>query len=195
MKVSTFLLLVCSASAIKFVDNMDEVDQVMADLQYHSVASKDASMTPENVEMLQQLNQQAKDSIVKVSDSLMLQTGDPYDDEVNLSESATKALKLSDEIERVYNFERDVTTARTLDKNFDKTASKISEFMSNVRRTYKDPEYLRTPLADPYKAAERFKDDKNRREFESYKQALDNMKTKYQIKQSEEVAKNALASK
>ena len=52
MKVSTFLLLVCSASAIKFVDNMDEVDQVMADLQYQTVASKDASMTPENVEML-----------------------------------------------------------------------------------------------------------------------------------------------
>ena len=54
--------------------------------------------------------------------------------------------------------------------------------MSNVRRTYKDPEYLRDPLVSPMKAAERFKEDKNRREFEAYKQALDNMKTKYEIK-------------
>ena len=122
----------------------------------------------------------------------MIQTEDPYDDEVNLSDATEKAYKLSDEIEKVYNFERDVTTARTLDKNFDQTAHKISEFMSNVRRTYKDPEYLRDPLTDPYKAAERFKEDKNRWEFEAYKQALDNMKTKYQIKQSEEVAKNAV---
>ena len=87
---------------------------------------------------------------MRVSDSLMLQTGDPYDDEVNLSEAAEKAYKLSDEIEKVYNFERDVTTARTLDKNFDKTAEKISNYMSNVRRTYKDPEYLRDPLSNPY---------------------------------------------
>ena len=51
----------------------------------------------------------------------MIQTGDGYDDEVNLadSKSVNAAVKLSDEIEKVYNFERDVTTARTLDKNFD----------------------------------------------------------------------------
>ena len=132
--------------------------------------------------LLQELSQKAKDSIVKVSDGLMLQTSDDYDNDVNLSESkdVDAALKLSDEIEKVYNFERDVATARTLDKNFDKTAAKISTFMSNVRKTYKDPEYLRDPVS-PMKTAERFKADKNRREFESYKQALDNMKTKYQI--------------
>ena len=57
MKVNTLLLLISSSSAIKFVDNMDEVDQVMADLQYNEVAAKDSSMTPENALMLQQLNQ------------------------------------------------------------------------------------------------------------------------------------------
>ena len=127
----------------------------------------------------------------------MLQTSDGFDDEVNLvadPKAVNAAVKLSDEIERVYNFERDVTTARTLDKNFDQTAQKIGTFMSNVRRTYKDPEYLRDPIASPMKTAERFKEDKNKREFEAYKQALDNQKTKYQIKQAEEVAKNAGAS-
>ena len=37
MKVSTLILLISSSSAISFVDNMDEVDQVMADIQYHQV--------------------------------------------------------------------------------------------------------------------------------------------------------------
>ena len=197
MKVFSIFLLISSSSAIRFVDNMDEIDMVMADIQYHRIEAQDSQMTPEKAEMLQILAQKAKDSIVKVSDGLMIQTQDVYDEDLTLAEGekVDTAAALSGEIERVYNFERDVTTARTLDKNFDNTAKKISTFMANVRKTYKDPEYLRDPITDPMKTAIRFKEDKNKREFEAYKQALDNMKTKYEIKQSEEVAKQAEESK
>ena len=63
--------------------------------------------------------------------------------------------------------------------------------MSINRMTYKDPTYLRDPLKTSFASAERFKEDKQKRDFEAYKLALDDQKTKYLIKQSEYVASNA----
>ena len=46
------------------------------------------------------------------------------------------------------------------------------------RTTYKDQEYLRDPVS-PMEHAERQNADKARRDFESYKQALDDVKTSF----------------
>ena len=48
--------------------------------------------------------------------------------------------------------------------------------METVRRTYKDPEYLRNPIA-PYESAKRKMEDQDRRAFEAKKVALDTKRT------------------
>ena len=63
--------------------------------------------------------------------------------------------------------------------------------MGEYRKTKIDPEYLRDPAATPMEAAERRNADRARRKFEATKQALDLQKTKYEIRQSEAVAKAA----
>lgn len=85
---------------------------------------------------------------------------------------------LQGEIEEVYNFERDVATARVMDPTFDSAVDKIASTMDNVRRTYKDPEYLRDPL-DAKASAARRAEDRSRARFEATKQALDLQRTKY----------------
>ena len=157
----------------------------MADLTYAKLDAGDSVMTPQKYTRNQILAQRAKDSIKEASDNLFLQTEDSEGGDLEA------ASKLADEIEKVYNFERDVATAKSLDPNFDDTAKKISSYMNTVRRTYKDPEYLRDPISDPMKHALRQQEDKNRRDFEAYKQALDDMKTKYMVSQSDAVAKAA----
>ena len=59
-----------------------------------------------------------------------------------------------------------------MDPTFDATVDKISKTMDDVRRTYKDPEYLRDPLK-PEASAARRADDRARAKFEATKQALD----------------------
>ena len=88
---------------------------------------------------------------------------------------------LSEEMEKVFNFERDVASARVQDKSFDQKVSKIDDYMMNYRKTYKDPDYLRDPLP-AFQSAARRMDDKAAREFEATKQALDQHKTAYKIK-------------
>lgn len=68
-----------------------------------------------------------------------------------------------------------------MDSNFDATVDKISKTMDDVRRTYKDPEYLRDPLK-PEASAARRAEDRARAKFEATKQALDLQRTKYIIK-------------
>ena len=97
---------------------------------------------------------------------------------------------MANEIEKVYNFERDVATAKSVNPAFDKTASTIGEYTRNFRSTYKDPEYLRDPVS-PMERAQRQNEDKAKRDFEAYKQALDNMKLSYQVEQSTKVAADA----
>lgn len=53
---------------------------------------------------------------------------------------------LSEEIEKVFNFERDVATAKVQDKQFDSKVNQIDDYMMKYRKTYKDPDYLRDPL-------------------------------------------------
>ena len=62
-------------------------------------------------------------------------------------DDAEATLKMADEIEKVYNFERDVATAKSINKDFDKTAEKIKDYSLKYRTTYKDPEYLRDPVS------------------------------------------------
>ena len=62
-------------------------------------------------------------------------------------DDAEATLKMADEIEKVYNFERDVATAKSINKNFDQTAAKIKDYTLKYRTTYKDPEYLRDPVS------------------------------------------------
>jgi len=87
-------------------------------------------------------------------------------------EDLKKMAVLQDEIEEVYNFERDVATARVMDPNFDAAVDKIARTMDDVKRTYKDAEYLRDPLK-PEASAARRADDRARARFEATKQALD----------------------
>ena len=94
---------------------------------------------------------------------------------------------LAEEIEKVFNFERDVATAKVQDPSFDAKVAKIDDYMMNYRKTYKDPDYLRDPLP-PFQSAARRMNDKAAREFEATKQALDEHKTVYKIKQSEAVS-------
>ena len=64
--------------------------------------------------------------------------------------------------------------------------------MTNYRRTFKDSDNnLRDPAKDEMARAERWKDDKAKREFEAVKQALDAQKTKFEIAQSAAVANAA----
>ena len=63
--------------------------------------------------------------------------------------------------------------------------------MEKYRNTHQDPEYLRDPAATPMEAAERRNADRARRKFEATKQALDLQRVKYEIRQSEAVAKAA----
>ena len=104
--------------------------------------------------------------------------------EARSQREATKLEKLQQEIEQVYNFERDVATARVQDKDFDKKVAQVDDYMANYRFTYKDPEYLRAPAKNEFEAAARREDDKKRRNFEAHKQVLDDEKTKYSILQS-----------
>ena len=62
--------------------------------------------------------------------------------------------------------------------------------MTSVRKTYKDTDYLRNP-ADELTSQTRKEQDKKERQFEAYKMTLDEQKTKYMIKQSEAIAKDA----
>ena len=77
--------------------------------------------------------------------------------------------KIQKEIEQVYHFERDVATARVQDKAFDSTVKKIDDYMGKYRGTYMDGEYLRDPLDNPVKMAERRNADRARRSFEATK--------------------------
>ena len=97
---------------------------------------------------------------------------------------------MANEIEKVYNFERDVATAKAVNPNFDKVASNIAGYSRNFRSTYADQEYLRDPVG-PMEHAQRQNDDKAKRDFEAYKQALDNTKLAYQVEQSNKVATDA----
>ena len=81
--------------------------------------------------------------------------------------------KIQKQIEQVYHFERDVATARVQDKSFDSTVNKINDYMGKYRRSYRDTEYLRAPLDNPMKAAERRNADRARQKFEATKEALD----------------------
>ena len=56
---------------------------------------------------------------------------------------------VNDEVEKVFNFEHDLVTARIQDSLFDAKVSQIDKYMYDVRKTYKDPDYLRDPIA-PY---------------------------------------------
>ena len=94
---------------------------------------------------------------------------------------------LAGEIEKVFNFERDVASARVQDPTFDSKVKQIDDYMMSYRKTYKDPDYLRDPLP-PFESAARRMDDKAKREFEATKQALDQHKTVYKIKQAEATA-------
>ena len=106
---------------------------------------------------------------------------------------AKKLDALQNEIEQVYNFERDVATAKVQDKGYDAKVSKADEYMANYRFTYKDPEYLRSPAKNEFEAASRREDDKKRRNFEAHKQVLDEEKTNYGIMQAMAVAAAAEA--
>ena len=79
-----------------------------------------------------------------------------------------KMAVLQDEIEEVYNFERDVATARVMDPTFDSAVDRIAKTMDDVKRTYKDKEYLRDPLP-PKESAARRADDRARARFEATK--------------------------
>ena len=67
---------------------------------------------------------------------------------------------IMDEVEKVYNFERDLVTARVQDATFDAKVAKIEKHLHEIGRTYKDPEYLRDPLPDKESAARRMEDKK-----------------------------------
>ena len=94
---------------------------------------------------------------------------------------------LASEIEKVFNFERDVASARVQNPTFDSKVKQIDDYMMSYRKTYKDPDYLRDPLP-PFESAARRMDDKAKREFEATKQALDEHQTVFKIKQSEAAA-------
>ena len=106
-------------------------------------------------------------------------------------EDLKKMAVLQTEIEEVYNFERDVATAKVQDPTFDAAVSRINENILNVRKTYKDPEYLRDPAKTKEEMWARHDADNARVNFEATKEALDLQRTKYLIKQSEAVAKDS----
>lgn len=59
--------------------------------------------------------------------------------------------------------------------------------MTDYRKTYKDPEYLRDPVG-AFEAIKRRDQDQKRAQYESAKQQLDMEKTQYMIDQSSAVA-------
>ena len=87
----------------------------------------------------------------------------------------------------MFNFERDVATAKVQDPAFDSKVKQIDDYMMSYRKTYKDPDYLRDPLP-PFESAARRMNDKAKRNFEATKQALDIHKTAFKIKQAEATA-------
>ena len=100
------------------------------------------------------------------------------------------AARLYDEVGKVFHFEHDLAVARVTDKEFDNRVARIDNYMSEVRKTYKDPEYLRNPIT-PFESASRHTEDLRRRNFEAQKQALELVRTKDMIKKSEAVANRA----
>ena len=66
--------------------------------------------------------------------------------EAEVTKRLTAIATLQDEIEQVYNFERDKASARAQDPEFDKTVGNINTYMADYRKTYRDREYLRDPL-------------------------------------------------
>tara|TARA_B110000305_G_C19150688_1_gene497916 strand:+ start:164 stop:703 length:540 start_codon:yes stop_codon:yes gene_type:complete len=113
--------------------------------------------------------------------------------EARSQKQASQLDSLQQEIEQVYNFERDVATAKVQDKDYDKKVAQVDGYMANYRFTYKDPEYLRAPAKNEFEAAARREDDKKRRNFEAHKQVLDDEKTQYGIMQAMAVAAAAEA--
>ena len=153
------------------------IDQVIEEME---VAKQNAQLMAEAKNDLLKISvQNAKNEISHEAGRVLAQT-----------ESTHKmgAVKdLSDEIEKVFNFERDVASAKVQDPAFDSKVQKIDDYMMSYRKTYKDPDYLRDPLP-PFQSAARRMNDKAARHFEATKQALDEHKTVYKIKQSEAAA-------
>ena len=98
----------------------------------------------------------AKDKIIKKADSMLLQISKPVDPN-NLD--FDKVEDMMKEIEQVYNYERDMATARVQNTKFDDTVGKINTYMKEYRKTFKDNTYLRDPLP-PMESAMRRKEDK-----------------------------------
>ena len=69
----------------------------------------------------------------------------------------------------MYHFERDVATARVQDPAFDSTVGALNDYMGKYRKTYLDGEYLRDPIDNPMKRAERRNADRARRQYEASK--------------------------
>ena len=101
--------------------------------------------------------------------------------------------EIARQIEEVYNFERDVATAKAQNPEFDKTVAAITDYITKYRGTYKDESRLRDYVS-PMDSAIRSKADREQREFEAVKMALDAQKTKFEIRQSEAVAAAAEAT-
>ena len=154
---------------------MEMIDSVVLQMQ----KSKELSSEVADNELLQISVQNAKNEISTHADVVLAQ--------VDSSSKAKNVDGLADEIEKVFNFERDVATAKVQDPTFDSKVGQIDEYMMKYRKTYKDPDYLRDPLP-AFESAARRMDDKAKREFEATKQALDAHKTVYKIKQSEAAA-------
>lgn len=169
-----------------FIDNEKEsettgemIDTVIEEMETSKRLSQQMKEAERDSGLLQLSVQNAKNEISKEAGRALAQTE---------SRHKTKAVKdLSDEIEKVFNFERDVASAKVQDPNFDNKVQKIDNYMMSYRKTYKDPDYLRDPLP-PFASAARRMNDKAARHFEATKLALDDHKTAYKIKQSEAAA-------
>ena len=163
-----------------FVTDPEESQESMIDSVYSQMKrSKEISGQMDDNELLQISVKNAKNEISHRTDKALAQTN---------SKSKVKDVNtLASEIEKVFNFERDVASARVQDPTFDSKVKQIDDYMMSYRKTYKDPDYLRDPLP-PFESAARRMDDKAKREFEATKQALDQHKTVYKIKQSEAAA-------
>lgn len=129
--------------------------------------------------MLQIRVQNAKNEISHKAGQVLAQ--------IDSKQKVSDVNQLADDIEKVFNFERDVASAKVQDPNFDKKVQQIDDYMMQYRKTYKDPDYLRDPLP-PFQSAARRMSDKAARHFEATKQALDAHKTRYKIQQSDAVA-------
>ena len=156
---------------------------------------KQNELTQEDTQMIQTEVSEAKKTITKQADQVLAQI------ESNKGKALAQAdtqkvdanvQKLTQEIEQVYNFERDVAIAKLQDPKFDESVGKIKSYMTSYRRTFKDSDNnLRDPAKNEMERAERWKDDKAKREFEAVKQALDAQKTQFEIAQSAAVANAA----